>query len=179
MSFTLPNPQKNDFASGQILSFAHLNNNANNVIAVANYIGSANTMIAVRNTALNLPTTNEAVAVDNLTLSQSIGTAGILQLQASSIRVLTAGVYLISAHATYSVPTGFLSNIMISIDAPVLGSYHADKTEFQNNLGGGRVSATTFVYLNANSDISLFVRNVAGGTGRSITYAILSVTRLK
>ena len=85
MPFTLPNTEKNDFASGQILSFAHLNDNANNVIALADYIGSANMMSANRSTPIALPSDGSAVAVSNLVASQSIGTAGIIQLQTSSI----------------------------------------------------------------------------------------------
>ena len=179
MPFTLPNTEKNDFASGQILSFAHLNDNANNVIALADYIGSANMMSANRSTPIALPSDGSAVAVSNLVASQSIGTTGIIQLQTSSIKVLKAGTYLISANAQYTVPTNLLSNIMISISAPSLGSYHANKTEFHNNTGNGYVNATTFVYLPADADITLFVRNTTGSTGRSIDFALLSVSLLK
>jgi len=178
MSFTLPNPQKNDFASGQILSFAHLNNNANNVIAVANYIGSANMMSANLTSTYALPSTAGYNNLAGWTLSKSVGASGVFSLVTGGITVLVAGTYLVFANATYGVPSGSISNIALTIGGGFLAPPN-NKVEASSNSGFGFLSAFLVDNVAANTTFNVLVNNLGVNAGRSITACSLTIIRLK
>ena len=178
MPFTLPNTEKNDFASGQILSFAHLNDYANNVIALANYIGSANMMSANLTSTYSLPTTAGYNNLAGWTLSKSVGASGVFSLVSLGIQVLAAGTYMVFANATYSVPSGSISNIAMSVS----GGFFAppsNKVEASSNSGLGYLSAFIVDDVAANITFNVLVNNLGLGSGRLITQCALTIIRLK
>jgi len=178
MSFNLPNPQKNDFASGQILSFAHLNNNANNVIAMASYIGSANMMSANLTSTYALPSTAGYNNLSNWTLSKSVGASGVFSLVTGGIKVLVAGTYLVFANATYAVPAGSISNIALAVGGGFLAPPD-NKVEASSNSGFGYLSAFIVDDVGANITFNVLVNNLGANAGRSITACSLTIMRLK
>lgn len=178
MPFTLPYTEKNDFASGQILSFAHLNDNANNVIALANYVGSANMISANLSNTYALPSTAYYSNLTGWTLSKSVGASGVFSLVSGGIQVLVAGTYIVFANATYSIPTGSISNIELAINGGFL-ALPDNKNEPSGNIGYGYLSAFIVDDVATNTTFSAAVKNTGTGSGRSITGCSLTAIRLK
>ena len=178
MSFTLPNPEKNDFASGQILSFSHLNNNANNVIAMANYIGSANTVTLSQSGTVNLPTSTAWTTIPSWTTAKTIGASGVIQVNSDGFTVLAAGTYIIFAFVGCIIPTGSVTTIRVAVDGIILG-LPSSKTEQVGNLGNTTVNHYVIDDVPANTRFKIMVANDTGGSGRSVSNSYFTIFRLK
>lgn len=179
MSFTLPNPQKNNFASGQILSFSHLNNNANNVIAMANYIGSANMVALVKNGAYTLSSSPGFATIPDWNITQAVGASGVIQVNSDGFTVLAAGTYIVLAHIGCIIPTGSFSNIGVVVDGTSIG-LPSNKSEQSGNSGFTYINLSTVHHVAANTRFRLIVNNYSGGSGRIVAAdSYFTIFRLK